>query len=132
MRRLLVVEDDPAIGPMIKEILRLEGFEVVIEADGMKAVSTLRSSHFDGAILDVMLPGKDGISILKEIRADASFGRIPVVMLTAKIDDTSTWEGWKAGCDCYLPKPFDPEELVSVVKRLQFVDPSPATNMRGR
>ena len=132
MRRLLVVEDDPAIGPMIKEILRLEGFETVVEADGMKAMTTLRAGRFDGAILDVMLPGKDGISILKEIRADTSLGRIPVVMLTAKTDDASTWEGWKAGCDCYLPKPFDPDELIATIKRLQFPDPQPATNVRGR
>ena len=132
MRRLLVVEDDPVIASLIGEILRLEGFETVIVSDGMKAIPTLYASPFDGAILDVMLPGKDGISILKEIRADETRGRIPVVMLTAKADDTSTWEGWKAGCDCYLPKPFDPEELVSVVKRLQFLDPSTTTNMRGR
>jgi len=131
MRRLLVVEDDPAIGSMVGEILRVEGFETALVTEGTKALDTLRASPFDGAILDVMLPGMDGLSILKAIRADAALGGIPVVMLTAKIDDASTWEGWKAGCDCYLPKPFDPDELVSVVKRLQFTDPSPITNMRG-
>jgi DNA-binding response OmpR family regulator len=132
MRRLLIVEDDPAIGPMVKEILRHEGFESSIVTEGKDALTAFRTGSYDGVILDVMLPGLDGMSILRAIREHETRGHTPVVMLTAKVDDASTWEGWKAGCDSYLPKPFDPDQLVAVVKRLSFPNSAPASGPAGR
>ena len=103
---------------MVADILRIEGFEPVVVSEGRKVLDVLRSQPFDMVILDVMLPGLDGISIMRGIRDDAQTAHIPVVMLTAKTDDESTWAGWRAGCDYYMTKPFDPDELLAILRRL--------------
>jgi len=117
-KRVLLVEDDPSISFMVMEVLRHEGFEVVSASDGYRALEILRGNYFDAAVLDIMLPGLDGISILRTIRNDPSHASMSIVMVTAKVDDETTWAGWKAGCDYYLPKPFDPDELVSILNRV--------------
>ena len=118
-KRLLIAEDDAAVSAMVADILRIEGFDPVIVAEGRKVLDVLRSQPFDMVILDIMLPGLDGISILRGIRDDPATSRIPVVMLTAKTDDESTWAGWRAGCDYYMTKPFDPDELLEILRRLE-------------
>ena len=118
-KRVLVVEDDPAVSYMIAQILRVEGYESTTVAEGRGALSLLRSNPFDIVILDVMLPGMDGISILKSIREEPSLNGVPVLMLSAKTDDATTWAGWTAGCDYYMTKPFDPDELLTILKRLE-------------
>ena len=118
MSRLLIVEDDPTISFMVREVLRHEGFDTTEIAEGTTALDALRAGSYDAVLLDVMLPGVDGISILRAIRDDETLSQTSVVMLTARSDDSSTWEGWKAGCDLYLSKPFDPDELVAALKRL--------------
>jgi len=115
-RKIAVVEDDPAIGPMIEGILSMEGFDVTVVRDGNRALPTLMADRFGAVVLDVMLPGKDGISILRELRTSPTTENLPVVMLTARADDSSTWQGWRAGANYYLTKPFDPEELVRVLR----------------
>jgi DNA-binding response OmpR family regulator len=117
-RRALVVDDDPTINAMIADILTLDRFEVTRVHDGDEAIGALRSDKYDVVLLDIMLPGQDGLSILKEIRAAADLSATPVVMLTAKADDDSAWEGWRAGCDSYMTKPFDPGELLATLHRL--------------
>ena len=112
---IAVIEDDPEIGPMLGRILKLEGFEATLINQGITALASLRHGNFQAAILDVMLPGKDGLSILREIRDTSETASLPVIMLTAKIDDTTTWEGWKAGANYFMTKPFDPDELVRVL-----------------
>jgi len=118
-RRVLIVEDDPSISFMMANVLRLEGFDPTVVSEGVSALEALRSQPYEIVLLDVMLPGMDGISILRSVREDPVLGSIPVVMLTAKVDDESTWAGWKAGCDYYMPKPFDPDELVQILNRFQ-------------
>jgi two-component system chemotaxis response regulator CheY len=118
-KRVLVVEDDAAVSHMIAQILRTEGYESTEAAEGPSALSMLRSSNFDIVILDVMLPGMDGISILKSIRDEPALNGVPVLMLSAKTDDATTWAGWRAGCDYYMTKPFDPDELLTILKRLE-------------
>ncbi|MEX2556496.1 MAG: response regulator transcription factor [Actinomycetota bacterium] len=117
-QRVAVIEDDPAIGSMLKTILALEGYEVATFGDGKSAVPSLRSGRFDAVILDIMLPGQDGIAVLRDIRGAHETERIPVVMLTAKTDDVTTWAGWQAGCDWFLTKPFDPDDIVRVLRRI--------------
>jgi len=117
--RILMVEDDPAISSMVTDILRLDGFEVKVVADGRNALTALRSDSYVAVLLDVMLPGMDGISIMRAIREDPSTESMIVVMLTAKTDDQTTWEGWKAGCDYFMTKPFDPAELAATLTRLR-------------
>jgi DNA-binding response OmpR family regulator len=118
-KRVLVVEDDAAVSHMIAQILRAEGYESTAAAEGRSALSLLGSEPFDIVILDVMLPGMDGIQILTSIREEPSLNRVPVLMLSAKTDDATTWAGWRAGCDYYMTKPFDPDELLSILKRLE-------------
>ena len=114
--RVAVIEDDPAIGPMLNDILRLDGFEVTVIRDGLQAVPALSAGGYEAAIIDIMLPGKDGITILREIREGSRTRNLPVVMLTARSDDATTWEGWKAGANYFMSKPFDPQELVQVLR----------------
>lgn len=114
--RVAVIEDDPEIGPMLRRILKLEGFEATVIDEGGAALASLRSGNYRAAIVDVMMPGKDGITILREIRSTAETAALPVVMLTAKHDDTTTWEGWRAGANYFMTKPFEPDELVRVLR----------------
>jgi len=114
--RIAVVEDDPDIAPMLDKLLKLEGFQVTVVRDGREAVQTLSTGSFQAAVIDVMLPGMDGISILRAIREGSRAPDLPVVMLTARTDDQTTWEGWKAGANYFMPKPFDPEVLVRVLR----------------
>ena len=120
-KRVLIVEDDASIGLLIEAVLRLEGYASTVVAEGRRALDVLRAGTFDIVILDVMLPGMDGISILKAIREEHDFNQIPVVMLSAKKDDDTTWAGWRAGCNYYMTKPFEPSELVTILKQLQPV-----------
>jgi two-component system response regulator CpxR len=117
-RKALIVDDDPTINAMIADILTLDRFEVTRVHDGDEALGALRSDRYDVVLLDVMLPGQNGLEILKEIRAAADLSTTPVVMLTAKADDDSAWAGWRAGCDYYMTKPFDPSELIAILHRL--------------
>lgn len=116
--RVAVVEDDRAIASLLREILTLEGFDVTVMHEGSPALMQLRAESFDVVVLDVMLPGRDGVSILRELRGNERTRETPVIMLTAKTDGRSTWEGWRAGCNLYLEKPFDPNHVVSAIRQL--------------
>jgi DNA-binding response OmpR family regulator len=134
-QRVLLVEDDASIASMVADILRHDGFDVTVVTRGNEALDALRTCQYATAILDVMLPDMDGIGIMRAIREDPATASIVVVMLTAKTDDETTWEGWKAGCDYYMTKPFDPDELVSTVRRLHPVaaqfNPSPGLHLEA-
>jgi DNA-binding response OmpR family regulator len=114
--RVAVIEDDPAIGAMLDRFLRMEGFDTTIIKDGRSASGALASGRFDAAILDVTLPGKDGITILRELRDASTTRELPVVILSAKSDQQTTWDGWRAGASYVMPKPFSPDELIRVLR----------------
>src|SRR6266540_6320142 len=116
--RLAIIEDDPVIGPMLSQLLAMEGFDATVISDGHKAARMVSAGGYAGAILDVMLPGKDGISILRELRSADATKDLPVVMLTAKVDDHTTWAGWQAGANYCMQKPFEPDALVRVLRSL--------------
>lgn len=86
-RRIAVIEDDPAVGVMLGKIFRKHGFDATVIDDGRRALAALRAGQYDAAVLDVMLPGADGITILREIRNDPRKGRLPIVLLTASRDE---------------------------------------------
>lgn len=117
-KKVLVAEDDPSTREFVTEMLTLEGYEVHAVTNGRLAKEAVTSLRPHLAILDIMMPEEDGMSVLRCIRTESPTPNLPVILLTAKDDDSSTWEGWQAGCDLYLPKPFDPEELAAAVDRL--------------
>ena len=111
--RVLVVDDDTALAEMIGIVLRGEGFEPFFCADGDEALEAFRSSRPDLVLLDLMLPGKDGIDVCKEIRAESG---VPIVMLTATGDTVDVVVGLESGADDYIVKPFKPKELIARVR----------------
>ena len=111
--RVLVVDDDVALAEMLGIVLRGEGFEPVFCADGLLAVQTFRDAKPDVVLLDLMLPGMDGIDICRAIRAESG---VPIVMLTAKSDTVDIVLGLESGADDYIVKPFKPKELVARVR----------------
>lgn len=120
-KKVLLAEDDAATQSLIADVLQFEGFEVMSVSDGTSVPGAIAEFRPDLAILDVMMPGEDGISVLERLRADEQANGtvpLPVVMLTAKADADATWAGWRAGCDYYMNKPFEPDDLISVVDRL--------------
>ena len=111
--RVLVVDDDAALSEMIGIVLQSEGFETSFCADGAKALEVFRTVRPDLVLLDLMLPGLDGVEVCRRIRAESG---VPVVMLTAKSDTTDVVKGLEVGADDYIPKPFKPKELVARVR----------------
>ncbi|MCC3280991.1 MULTISPECIES: MtrAB system response regulator MtrA [Arthrobacter] len=118
--RILVVDDDEALAEMIGIVLRNDGFDPVFCSDGAQALEIFRSTKPDLVLLDLMLPGIDGIEVCRQIRAESD---LPIVMLTAKSDTADVVRGLESGADDYVPKPFKPAELVARVRaRLRPVD----------
>ncbi|MGP1433820.1 MAG: response regulator transcription factor [Catonella sp.] len=113
MSRILIIEDEDAIAEIEKDYLELSDFEVVIEENGEKGLEKALSEDFDLILLDVMLSGKDGFEICKEVRKEK---KIPILMVSAKKDDIDKIRGLGLGADDYLSKPFSPSELVARVK----------------
>jgi len=111
--KVLLVDDDEKLRKLVMEYLEGYGFEVRALPDGLSVLSTIRNESPDIVILDIMLPGKDGLEVLKEIRSEFS---VPVIMLTAKGDDADRIVGLELGADDYLPKPFNPRELLARIK----------------
>jgi two-component system response regulator MtrA len=111
--RVLVVDDDTALAEMLGIVLRSEGFEPVFCADGALALAAFRESRPDLVLLDLMLPGRDGIDVCRSIRAESG---VPIVMLTAKTDTVDIVLGLESGADDYVVKPFKPKELVARVR----------------
>lgn len=108
--RILLVEDDENLGRVIRDFLKIKGFEVELKADGDAGSKAFMEGAFDCCILDVMLPKKDGMTLAREIRRIDH--EIPILFLTAKSMDEDKVEGFKTGADDYITKPFNIEELV--------------------
>ncbi|WP_018296140.1 MtrAB system response regulator MtrA [Corynebacterium lubricantis] len=122
--KILVVDDDPAISEMLSIVLESEGLEAIVVNDGNEAVPTFREEDPDLILLDLMLPGMNGVDICKAIRAESS---VPIVMLTAKTDTVDVVLGLESGADDYITKPFKPKELVARVRaRLRRTDGAPS------
>jgi two-component system response regulator MtrA len=111
--RILVVDDDTALAEMIGIVLRTEGFEPYFSADGAEAVDLFRRTKPDLVLLDLMLPGMDGIEVCSRIRDESG---VPIIMLTAKSDTADVVKGLESGADDYVVKPFNPKELVARIR----------------
>lgn len=111
--RILVVDDDTALAEMIGIVLRTEGFEPSFCADGGAAFDAFRTTQPDLVLLDLMLPGMDGIEVCAQIRAESG---VPIIMLTARSDTADVVKGLESGADDYMVKPFNPKELVARIR----------------
>jgi len=117
-RTILVVEDEKEIRDLLAHYLRKEGFSPILASDGETAILKARKEKPDLVLLDILLPKADGLEVLRAIRSDESIGRTPVVMLTAKGDETDRVVGLELGADDYIPKPFSPREVVARIKAI--------------
>jgi two-component system response regulator MtrA len=111
--RILVIDDDTALAEMIGIVLRADGFDPVFCDNGEQALEVFRESNPDAILLDLMLPGKSGIDVCREIRLESG---VPIIMLTAKSDTVDVVLGLESGADDYVPKPFKPRELIARVR----------------
>src|SRR5688572_7028799 len=107
--RILIVEDEPAIALALEDDLTLEGYQVTVIQDGIEALRRARAEAFDAILLDVMLPGKDGFEVCRELRRTGV--QTPILMLTARTQEAEKVLGLEAGADDYLTKPFGVREL---------------------
>ena len=113
MARVLVVDDDQALSEMLGIVLRAEGYDALFCDDGSKAQGIFKETKPDLVLLDLMLPGIDGIEVCKRIRSESG---VPIVMLTARGDTLDIVKGLESGADDYIVKPFKPKELVARIK----------------
>jgi two-component system response regulator BaeR len=113
---VVVVEDEPKIAQLLVDYLQRDGFNVSVLSEGTHAVEIIREREPGFLILDLMLPGKDGLTICREVR---QFSNLPIMMLTAKVDEIDRLIGLELGADDYVFKPFSPREVVARVRTIQ-------------
>ncbi len=114
--RILLVEDDPNFGTVLKDYLSLNDYKVTLAKDGLEGLIMFKNDDFDLCILDVMMPRKDGFSLAKDIRATNS--EVPIIFLTARTMKEDVLKGYQSGGDDYLNKPFDSEVLLYKIKAI--------------
>jgi DNA-binding response OmpR family regulator len=132
-QRILVVDDDASIIKVLSAYLEQSGFQVLPAYDGEMALRILQRERPDLVILDLMLPGRDGYEVTRLIRADKSLTATPIIMLTARVEDTDKIVGLELGADDYITKPFNAREVVARVKSLLrrvWLDRSPGGTSR--
>lgn len=114
-QKIIIVEDEAKIAQILVDYLKKDGFKTIVLHDGSNAVETIKDSNPAFVILDLMLPGKDGLSICREVR---QFSTVPILMLTAKVDEIDRLIGLEMGADDYVCKPFLPREVVARVRTI--------------
>lgn len=120
-QHILVVDDDPTISEVVARYLEVEGYDVDVALDGADALARARAHYPDLVVLDLMLPQIDGLEVCRQLRAQ---GSVPIIMLTAKGEETDKLIGLSLGADDYMTKPFSPKELVARVKAVLRRGPS--------
>jgi two-component system response regulator BaeR len=113
--KIFIVEDEPELAALVADYARAAGHEAVLFADGADALAAIRAGAPDLVVLDLMLPGLDGLSVCREVRA---FSDVPIVMVTARVEEIDRLLGLEAGADDYLCKPFSPRELMARIKAI--------------
>lgn len=116
MARIVIADDDADIRELVAFKLRHEGHQVTAVDDGAAALAACNSQVPDLVILDVMMPGMSGLEVARQIRADASLQGLPIMMLSARAHESDREQGFEAGADAFMTKPFSPRELASRVE----------------
>lgn len=117
-KQILVVDDEAPIRLLVQMNLKRAGYEVTTASNGREALEAVRAHHPDLIVTDVMMPEVDGFEVLRSLKADEATSSIPIVMLTAKVEDADVMQGWQSGADLYLTKPFNLRELLVFVERI--------------
>lgn len=115
-RTIIVVDDEPGIVAIARDYLDRAGFRVVTAGDGVTALRLARSERPNLLVLDLMLPGMDGLDVTRALRQDPATRKLPIIMLTARVEETDRLIGLELGADDYMTKPFSPRELVARVR----------------
>lgn len=115
-RKILVVDDDPTMVKLINVNLKLNNYSVIEATSGEQALDVLSEEPLDLVVLDIMMPGVDGWEVLRRIRGSSETREMPVILVTAKTQDSDVIRGWELGADEYVIKPFNPLLLVEVIK----------------
>ncbi len=114
--RLLLIDDDARLTEMVGDYLRRNGYDVDVAGSLAQGRERLRNMSYDALLLDLMLPDGDGLDMTRELRANARTRRLPLLMLTARGEPTDRIVGLEIGADDYLPKPFEPRELLARIR----------------
>ena len=127
-KKILVVDDEPQIVRVLRGYLESAGFQVVVAYDGTQALAAFRHEAPDLIVLDLMLPGVDGLDVARSIRRESD---VPIIMLTARVDETDRLIGLELGADDYVVKPFSPREVVARVRAVlrRVAGPEPTTRL---
>jgi CheY-like chemotaxis protein len=116
--RVLVVDDDPQVLRLMRVNLELEGYDVVSAPDGEEALEAVVTERPDVVVCDVMMPGVDGLTVLRSLRSNPQFSKIPFVVVSAKAQRSDVKAALDMGADTYITKPFDPQDLLDAVEHL--------------
>src|SRR6202012_4363477 len=112
----LVIDDEKDLIELVRYNLEKEGFDIIAAGDGPSGMEVIRKHRPDLVVLDLMMPGMDGLAVCQQLRSDARVGRVPIIMLTAKATEADRIVGLEFGADDYITKPFSPREVVARVK----------------
>ncbi|WP_019500949.1 response regulator transcription factor [Pseudanabaena sp. PCC 6802] len=123
---ILLVDDEPRLREAVQAYLEDSGFNIQVASNAREAWQFIEQATPDLVISDIMMPQVSGYEFLKQMRSDERFANLPVIFLTARGMTSDRIAGYQAGCDAYLPKPFDPDELVAIIENLLRRNPQPA------
>ena len=123
--RILLVDDEPSIVKMVAKRLEVEGFDVLVAADGQEGLTKAQTEHPDLIILDLMLPKLNGYEICTMLKQDTRYQRVPIVLFTAKTQERDEQLGMECGANAYVRKPFRAQELVEKIRSLITQSPQP-------
>ena len=117
-RKILTCDDEKHIVRLIQVNLERQGYEVITAFNGAECLEKVKEDRPDLIVLDVMMPEMTGFEVLETLKSNPETENIPVIMLTARAQDSDVLRGWQSGVECYLTKPFNPMELIAFVKRI--------------
>jgi DNA-binding response OmpR family regulator len=129
--RILVIDDDPGVRVLCRIAFRTGGDEILEAASGREGLELLATEHVDAVVLDVMLPSVNGFEILRRIRQDDRMSHLPVVLLSVRVGIQDQIDGWRAGADDYLTKPFSPAALAAKVYEICGIEPGDRIDQRA-
>jgi CheY-like chemotaxis protein len=117
-QRVLVVDDDPHVLQLLRVNFELEGYEVDSAGDGQEALDRIAAKRPDVVVCDIMMPRMNGLEMVERLRSDPSTAKLPIVLVSAKAQQSDLSAGDEAGADAYVTKPFDPQDLLDAVAKL--------------